>query len=141
MRLLPVAREMAFASGERMTKPESRNGHDKARCGKGQFFAAFAKKLQKNLGHALGSAGFFKDGAHHDAKADDDADAAQGAAKALGDRSDNLAEGHAAHKPRDDGGNDQRREGVNTTVKNKTNQNADANHKASNHLPTAHIHS
>ena len=75
---------------------------EEARDGHGDLLASLAEKLQEGERHALRGAGDLEQLPHHDAEADDDADAAERAAEPLGDARDDLLIADAADDADDD---------------------------------------
>lgn len=73
----------------------------------------FAKKLDKGQRHALRGAGGVEQLPHHDAKADDDADAAQRSAKTADNGGGYIRGLHAADQADDGGGDDEAQKRMN----------------------------
>ena len=115
---------------------EDGDGHDEAGEGHSPVLPLFAKKLDEGQGHPLGSAGLVKDLPHHHAKADDDADAAQGAAKAVDDGGGNIGRRQAAANADKGGGNDECQERVDLGLKDQEDQQHDTDEQCYDHLHT-----
>ena len=82
---------------------EDGDADDVARDGQCPLLAALAEPLDEAVGDLFGGAGDLKQTPHHDPEADDDADAAEGGAKALRDDGEGLVDAHAACDPGDAG--------------------------------------
>ena len=108
-----ISEEIALTSGVRMMKPELQKIWIETRkpvMAMADLLASLAEKLQEGERHALRGAGDLEQLPHHDAEADDDADAAERAAEPLGDARDNLLIADAADDADDDCRDDENEE-------------------------------
>ena len=113
---------------------ENRNGNEEARQSHGDLLAPLAEELEEAKCHALCGAGNFEELPHHDAEADDDADAPERAAEALRDARDDLLEFDAAEHTDKYGCQDQRQKRVNLGLHNHENQAGNTNAKTYENL-------
>ena len=99
---------------------EDGDGDDEAGEGHGPVLPLLAKELDEGEGHPLRGAGLVENLAHHNAEADDDADAAQGTAKAVNNGVGDIRRRQAAADADEGGGDDKGQEGVYLGHKDQT---------------------
>ncbi|MNK91019.1 hypothetical protein D3C87_1110940 [compost metagenome] len=109
---------------------EDGDADDVAGDGQGPLFTALAEPLDEAVGDLLCGPRHLQQAAHHDPEADDDADAAEGGAKALGDDGEGLVYGHAAGDACDAGRRQHGDQGVHPGADHQEYQYEDGDDKA-----------